>query len=113
MAIKRIKFEDIEKSQGSTDKNVIDKMTEADIKRGILSDIDSPNLTDKELDEFKSISESVEKEKIKLQDVKNSRGSTNWNELKKQTDTDIEKVAKSSEAKLLTNIELSQFRRSK
>lgn len=56
MAIKRIKFEDIEKSQGSTDKNVIDNMTEADIKRGTLSDIDSPNLTDKELDEFKSIS---------------------------------------------------------
>lgn len=55
MAIKRIKYESIEKSKGSTDKDVIDKMTEADINRGILSDIDSPNLTDKELEEFKPV----------------------------------------------------------
>lgn len=63
MAIKRIKFEDIEKSKGSTDKDVIDKMTEADIKRGILSDIDSPNLTDEELKEFKSVPKGGENEK--------------------------------------------------
>ena len=49
--------------------------------------------------------------KIKLEDIKNSHGTTNWNELKKQTDADIEKAAKFSDAKLLTEIELSQFRR--
>ncbi len=49
--------------------------------------------------------------KIKLEDIKNSHGSTNWPELKKQTDADIEKAAKFSEANLLTEVELSQFRR--
>lgn len=63
MVTKRIKFEDIEKSKGSTDKDVIDKMTEADIKRGILSDIDSPNLTDEELEEFKPVPKGGENEK--------------------------------------------------
>jgi len=63
MAIKRIKLEDIEKSKGSTDKDVLDSMTEADIKRGILSDADSPNLTDEELEEFKSVPKGGENEK--------------------------------------------------
>lgn len=63
MVIKRIKFEDIKNSKGSTDKYVVDKMTEADIKRGILSDADSPNLTDKELEEFKPVPEGGENEK--------------------------------------------------
>lgn len=49
--------------------------------------------------------------KIKLEDIRNSHGTTNWSELKKQTDADIEKAAKHSDAKLLTEIELSQFRR--
>lgn len=49
--------------------------------------------------------------KIKLEDIKNSHGSTNWNELKKQTDADIEKAAKHSDAKLLSEYELSQLRR--
>lgn len=49
--------------------------------------------------------------KIKLEDIKNSHGSTSWNELKKQTDADIEKAAKHSDARLLTEHELSQFRR--
>lgn len=55
MAIKRIKLEDIEKSKGSTDKKTVDNMTEADISRGILADIDTPNLTDEELKEFKPV----------------------------------------------------------
>lgn len=63
MAIKRIKFEDIEKSKGSTDKDVVDKMTETEIKRGILSDVDSPNLTDEELEEFKPVPKGGENEK--------------------------------------------------
>ncbi|XPF95461.1 hypothetical protein ACM9HF_05450 [Colwellia sp. RE-S-Sl-9] len=62
MAIKRIKLEDICKSEGTTDKSVIDNMTEADIKRGILSDIDSPNITDKELEEFKPVPKGGENE---------------------------------------------------
>jgi len=49
--------------------------------------------------------------KIKLEDIKNSHGTTNWNELKKQGDVDIEKAAKFSDARLLNEIELSQFRR--
>jgi len=63
MAIKRIKFEDIEKSKGSTDKDVVDKMTESDINRGILSDADSPNLTDEELKEFRPVPKGGENEK--------------------------------------------------
>ncbi len=60
MSIIRIKLEDIEKSEGSTNKEVVDGMTEADIKRGILSDEDSPNLTDEELKEMKRVSEDGE-----------------------------------------------------
>ncbi len=63
MAIKRIKLEDIEGSKGTTKKDVVDKMTEADIKRGIISDVDSPNLTDEELKEFKSVPKGGENEK--------------------------------------------------
>lgn len=49
--------------------------------------------------------------KVKLEDIKNSHGTTNWSELKRQTDADIEKAAKCSDAKLLTEHELSQFYR--
>ncbi|WDD98285.1 hypothetical protein [Thalassomonas actiniarum] len=63
MSIKRIKLEDIEKSKGTTDKAVIDNMTETDISEGILADIDSPNLTDKELKEFKQVPKEGENEK--------------------------------------------------
>lgn len=63
MAIRRVKLEDIEKSKGTTSKDVIDNMTEADISRGILSDIDSPNLTDEELKEFKPVPKGGENEK--------------------------------------------------
>ena len=63
MTVKRIKLEDVEESKGTTDKEVIDNMTEADIKRGILSDVDSPNLTDEEIKEFKPVPEGGENEK--------------------------------------------------
>ena len=63
MAIKRIKFEDIKNSKGTTDKNIVDNMTEADIKRGILADIDSPNLTDEELKEFQPVAKVRDNEK--------------------------------------------------
>ncbi|WDE11044.1 hypothetical protein [Thalassomonas haliotis] len=63
MSIKRIKLEDVEKSKGTTDKAVIDNMTETDISEGILADIDSPNLTDKELKEFKQVSKEGKNEK--------------------------------------------------
>jgi hypothetical protein len=55
MSTSRIKLEDIEKSEGTTDKEVIDNMTEADINRGILSDKDTPNLSDEELKELKRV----------------------------------------------------------
>jgi hypothetical protein len=63
MAITRIKLEDIEKSKGTTNKEVVDNMSEADINRGILSDVDSPNLADKELKEFKPVPKGGENEK--------------------------------------------------
>ncbi|WP_281559508.1 hypothetical protein [Thalassomonas sp. RHCl1] len=63
MSIKRIKLEDVEKSKGTTDKAVIDNMTETDISEGILADIDSPNLIDKELKEFKQFPKKGENEK--------------------------------------------------
>jgi hypothetical protein len=63
MATIRIRIEDILKSKGETDKTVVDNMTEADIKRGILADEDTPNLTDEELDEFKRVPEGGESEK--------------------------------------------------
>lgn len=63
MTITRIKLEDVEKSKGETDKSIVDSMTEADIKRGIIADNDSPNLTDEELDEFKPVPKGGENEK--------------------------------------------------
>ncbi len=63
MATVQIKFEDILKSKGETDKTVVDIMSEADIKRGILADEDTPNLADEELDEFKRVPEGGESEK--------------------------------------------------
>ena len=63
MAIIRIKLEDIPESKGDTDKTVIDGMTEVDIKRGIIADEDSPNLTDEELDDFKRVPKGGENEK--------------------------------------------------
>lgn len=50
--------------------------------------------------------------KIKLEDIKNSHGSTNWAAVSKQTDADVEEIAsKSSDAKLLSEPELAQLRR--
>lgn len=63
MAIVRIKLKDIPNSKGDTDKTVIDGMTDVDIKRGIIADEDSPNLTDEELDDFKPVPEGGENEK--------------------------------------------------
>lgn len=63
MSVTRIKFEDIEKSKGSTDKKTVDKMTDKDISKGILSDVDSPNLTDDELKEFKAVPSGGENDK--------------------------------------------------
>ena len=63
MSITRIKLEDIKKSKGSTEKSIIDKMTDKDINKGIISDIDSPNLTDAELKEFKPLPTGGENEK--------------------------------------------------
>ncbi|WP_226648102.1 hypothetical protein [Microbulbifer variabilis] len=51
--------------------------------------------------------------KIKLEEIKNSRGSTNWEAIKNQSDSDIERAAKNSDAKLFSEIELSQFRTEK
>jgi len=53
MTIKRIKFEDIPKSKGGTKKEDIDSLSQADIKKGILVDPDTPNLSDEDLKEFK------------------------------------------------------------
>jgi hypothetical protein len=47
--------------------------------------------------------------KVKLENIEKSVGSTNWTSVKKQTDADIERAAKTSEAKLLTPVELSQL----
>jgi len=53
MTIKRVKFEDIANLKGTTDKSEVDALTESEIKAGILKDPDTPNLSDKELEEFK------------------------------------------------------------
>ncbi|WDE11043.1 hypothetical protein [Thalassomonas haliotis] len=50
--------------------------------------------------------------KIKLEDVKNSRGTTDWANVRRQTDDDIAQSAlKSKDAQLLTELELTQFYR--
>ena len=50
--------------------------------------------------------------KIKLEDVKNCHGSTNWSAVRKQTDAEIEDaVSKYRDAKLLSEHELAQMRR--
>lgn len=50
--------------------------------------------------------------KIRLEDVKNSRGATDWETVRKQTDEAIQKVAvTSSDSKLLTEFEISELRR--
>ena len=50
--------------------------------------------------------------KIKLKEIKNSRGSTNWDVVRRQTDEEIQKAASSSpDSKLLTEFEISELRR--
>ena len=63
MTIKRVKFEDIADLKGTTDKGEIDALTESDIKKGILKDADTPNLSDKDLEEFKELKRKVNHEK--------------------------------------------------
>ncbi len=53
MTMKRTKFEDIKNSKGTTIKEEVDSLSEIDIKKGILADPDTPNLSDKDLKEFK------------------------------------------------------------
>ncbi|WP_281559509.1 hypothetical protein [Thalassomonas sp. RHCl1] len=52
--------------------------------------------------------------KIKLEDVKSSRGTTDWAKVRRQTDDDIvQSASKSKDAQLLTELELelTQFYR--
>lgn len=50
--------------------------------------------------------------KIKLNDIKSSRGSTNWEVVRQQTDEEIQKAASTSpDSKLLTEYEISELRR--
>lgn len=53
MSIKRIKFDDIKNSKGSSNKQEVDELTEKDINEAILKDPDTPNLLDSEINEFK------------------------------------------------------------
>lgn len=62
MTVVRTKLTDIPKSIGNTVGAVINSMADTDIKRGILADADSPNLTDEELADFKRLPECGEKE---------------------------------------------------
>ena len=55
MATKRIKFEDIKKQKGATDKRALDKMTDAEIAKRAISDCDTPVPTKKELKEFQRV----------------------------------------------------------
>ena len=52
MAIKKVKFEDIKKSRGRTNKAELDLLTDAQITEAVLSDEDSVIPTEKELKEF-------------------------------------------------------------
>jgi hypothetical protein len=50
--------------------------------------------------------------KVKLEDIKNSHGSTNWSAVQNQSDVEIQEAAsKSQDAKLLSEHELSQLQR--
>ena len=50
--------------------------------------------------------------KIKLDNIKNCRGTTNWAKVKQQSDAEIEQAAnKSKAAPLLSILELTQLRR--
>lgn len=52
--------------------------------------------------------------KINLKDIKESKGSTDWEKLKKQSDREIRENALSShDAKLLSDYELTQLYRAK
>lgn len=52
--------------------------------------------------------------KIKLKDIKESKGTTDWEKLKKQSDREIRENALSSQdAKLLSDYELTQLYRAK
>ena len=55
MTTKRIKFEDIKKQKGATDKHALDKMTDAEIAKRALGDRDTPVPTKKELKEFQRV----------------------------------------------------------
>lgn len=55
MTMKRVNYEDIKKQKGATKKEVLDKMTDAEIVEKTMSDPDSPVPTEKELKEFKRV----------------------------------------------------------
>ena len=55
MATNRVKFEDIKKLKGSTNKKQLDKLTDSEILERALSDRDSPVPTREELKEFKKV----------------------------------------------------------
>lgn len=63
MTIKRVSLKNIANLKGSTNKSEVDALTESDIKQGILKDPDTPNLNDKELEEFKEPSSKGHNEK--------------------------------------------------
>lgn len=55
MATKRIKFEDIKKQNGATEKQTLEEMTDAEIIEGAIGDRDTPVPTEKELKEFRPV----------------------------------------------------------
>lgn len=52
MTIKKVKLKDISKSRGRTDKEQLDKLTDAQIAEAVLGDKDAVVPTEKELEEF-------------------------------------------------------------
>lgn len=55
MTTKRVEHEDIKKQKGATKKEMLDKMTDAEIIERAMSDPDLPLPTEKELKEFKRV----------------------------------------------------------
>ena len=55
MGTNRVKFEDIKKLKGSTDKRQLDKLTDAEIIERAMTDPDSPVPTKEELKQFKKV----------------------------------------------------------